>query len=310
MDERRAYLAGGAEAVSADFESLAGTLEATGDFRVLRRFVPPSRYHEGDGSPTKTALVVDVETTGLDPVRDRIIEFCGVPFEYEPESGRILGVGPAESFLEDPGRPIPAEISRLTGITDAMVAGKTIDEAAVGRLVAGAGLVIAHNAGFDRPFVDRRLAAFKDKSWACSQKEVPWKALGVSSGALEFLLMKRCGLFFDGHRADADCHALIRLLQEPFDDGSLPFRHLLESARTPAWQVWALDAAFDKKDLLKQRRYRWSGGEGGRPKAWYRTMSVAEYESEKEWLKEAIYGGREGWRAERVDAKRRYVEEG
>jgi DNA polymerase-3 subunit epsilon len=132
----------------------------------------------------------------------------------------------------------------------------------------------------------------------------------VSSGALEFLLMKRCGLFFDGHRADADCHALIRLLQEPFDDGSLPFRHLLESARTPAWQVWALDAAFDKKDLLKQRRYRWSGGEGGRPRAWYRTMSAAEYEGEKEWLKEAIYGGREGWRAERIDAKRRYAEEG
>lgn len=295
--------------MSADFESLVRKLEVTGDYRVLRRFVPPQRYHEGDGSPTASALVVDVETTGLDPARERIIEFCGVPFEYERESGRILAVGPAESFLEDPGRPIPAEITRLTGITDAMVAGKTIDEAAVARLAAGAGLVIAHNAAFDRPFVDRRLPAFKDKSWACSQKEVPWKALGASSGALEFLLMKRCGLFFDGHRADADCHALIRLLQEPFDDGTIPLRLLLESARTPEWQVWALDAAFDKKDLLKQRRYRWNGGEGGRPKAWYRTMSAAEYEGEKAWLKDVIYGGKEGWRADRIDAKRRYAEE-
>jgi DNA polymerase-3 subunit epsilon len=296
--------------VSNSLEPLAAQLEASPDYRVLRRFEPPTRYHEGDGSPTATALVVDVETTGLDPVRERIIEFCGVPFEYERDSGRILTVGPARSFLEDPGRPIPAGITELTGITDAMVAGETIDEAVVGQLAAGAGLVIAHNAAFDRPFVDRRLTAFKDKAWACSQREVPWKALGASSGALEFLLMKRCGLFFDGHRADADCHALLRLLQEPFDDGTLPMRVLLESARAPSYTVWALGAAFDKKDLLKQRRYRWSGGEGGRPKAWYKVMPASEYEAEQEWLRREIYGGRAGWKAERLDATRRYAEEG
>ena len=157
-------------------------------------------------SPTATGVVVDVETTGLDPTRDRIIEFCGVPLEFEKESGRILAVREAASYLEDPGRPIPAEVTKLTGITDTMVAGKRIDEAAVGALLADAGLVIAHNAAFDRPFVDRRFPASRDKAWACSQREVPWKELGASSGALEFLMMKRCGLFFDGHRADADCH--------------------------------------------------------------------------------------------------------
>ncbi|HMU63007.1 MAG TPA: 3'-5' exonuclease, partial [Gemmatimonadales bacterium] len=238
--------------------SLAAQLDASPDYRVLRRFVPPGRYHEGDGSATATGVVVDVETTGLDVVRDKIIEFCGVPFEFEKESGRILGVGEAVTFLEDPGRAIPAEVTRLTGITDEMVAGKQIDEAAVGAVLADVGLVIAHNAGFDRPFVDRRLPAFKGKAWACSQREVPWKAFGASSGALEFLMMKRCGLFFDGHRADADCHAVLRLLQEPFDDGTLPMQTLLESARTPSFRIWALNAPFDKKEVLKQRRYRWS----------------------------------------------------
>jgi DNA polymerase III subunit epsilon len=296
--------------VSESLESLAKRLEASPDYRVLRRFVPPTRYHESDGSSTATALVVDVETTGFDPARDRIIEFCGVPFEFEKESGRILTAGPAVSFLEDPGRPIPEEIVRLTGITDAMVAGKAIDETVVAALAAEAGLVIAHNAAFDRPFVDRRLPAFRDKAWACSQKEVPWKALGASSGALEFLLMKRCGLFFDGHRADADCHALIRLLQEPFDDGVLPLRFLLESARTPTFKVWALGAAFDKKDALKQRRYRWSNGEAGQPKAWYKTILATEVEAEQAWLKSAIYDGGAGWKVDKLDAKRRYAEEG
>lgn len=291
-------------------EKLALQLEDSEDYRVLRRFVPPTRYHEGDGSPTASALVVDVETTGFDPARERIIEFCGVPFAFEKESGRILEVGQAVSFLEDPGRPIPPDIVQLTGITDEMVAGKAIDETAVAALAADAGLVIAHNAAFDRPFVDRRLSAFRDKAWACSQREVPWKALGVSSGALEFLLMKRCGVFFDGHRADADCQAVIRLLQEPLDDGTLPLRLLLESARTPSFRVWALGAPFDKKDILKQRRYRWSPGEGGQPKAWHKEMSAQDYEAEQEWLRREVYEGKAGWRADPLDARVLYAERG
>lgn len=291
-------------------ETLAATLDASPDYRVLRRFVPPARYHEGDGSPTARGVVVDVETTGLDAARDRIIEFCGVPFEFEKESGRILGVGEAVSCLEDPGRPIPAEVTRLTGITDAMVADKRIDEAAVAEMLADVGLVLAHNAAFDRPFVDRRLAAFGGKAWACSQREVPWKALGASSGALEFLMMKRCGLFFDGHRADADCHAVLRLLQEPFDDGVLPMQLLLKSARTPSFQVWALNSPFDKKDVLKQRRYRWSPGEGSAPKAWHTTVAERDLEAEEGWLSAEVYNGGKGWRVDRLDARTRYAEGG
>lgn len=289
-----------------DHEALAARLEATGGFRVLRRFDPPGRYHEPDGSPSATALVVDVETTGLDPTRDRIIEFSGIPFTFAKESGRIFEVGSAVSFLQDPGRPIPAEVTQLTGITNEMVAGKQIDEAAVAEVAAGVALVIAHNAGFDRPFLERRLPLFRDKAWACSQREIPWKLLGVSSGALEFLLMKRCRLFFDGHRADIDCRALIHLLAEPLEGGELPLQLLLRSARRRSCRVWALDARIEFKDALKARRYSWNNGSDGRPKAWYKEMSEEEYEAEKAWLAETIYSGGTGWRVEAVTAVTRY----
>ena len=198
-------------------------------------------------------------------------------------------------------------MTRLTGITDDMVAGKAIDDAAVSAMLADVGLVIAHNAAFDRPFVDRRLPVFAGKAWACSQREVSWKAFGASSGALEFLMLKRCGLFFDGHRADADCHAVLRLLQEPFDDGPLPMQLLLRSARTPSFQVWALNSPFDKKDVLKQRRYRWSGGEGGLPKAWYTSLPESGLADEEAWLSATVYDGGTGWKVERLDARTRYA---
>ena len=45
--------------------------------------------------------------------------------------------------------------SRLTGITDAMLAGQRINLDAVEAFIEQADLVIAHNAGFDRPFCER-----------------------------------------------------------------------------------------------------------------------------------------------------------
>jgi DNA polymerase III subunit epsilon len=51
--------------------------------------------------------------------------------------------------------PIPAEITDLTGITDEMVLGHPIESEAVAAFAADAAIIIAHNANFDRKFVER-----------------------------------------------------------------------------------------------------------------------------------------------------------
>ncbi|MBK9066031.1 MAG: hypothetical protein IPL76_03965 [Gemmatimonadetes bacterium] len=84
----------------------------------------------------------------------------------------------------------------LTGITQEMVTGQRIDDAAATALVERADLVIAHNAAFDRRFLNRRLPACAQKPWACSQREIPWKREVGASAALEFLLVKHAGMFF------------------------------------------------------------------------------------------------------------------
>jgi DNA polymerase-3 subunit epsilon len=82
------------------------------------------------GTEPKQALFVDVETTGLDHQTDEIIELAMVPFTYGPD-GQIHEVKEPFQRFNQPSKPISAEITRLTGITDEMVAGHVIDPAEV-----------------------------------------------------------------------------------------------------------------------------------------------------------------------------------
>ena len=288
--------------------TLADRLDASPDYHVLRRFDPPRSYAvPAGGEQIRTAAALDVETTGMDRRADAVIQLSMVPFTYDAESGRIFDVGETLSYFEDPGRPIPPEIVELTGITDADVAGQRIDEAAVAAALAPVSLVIAHNADFDRPFTERRLAAFRDKPWACSVRDVPWRQLGLSSSALEYLLMKRCRCFYGAHRADQDALALIHLLATPLDDGTPPMRLLLDSARKGTVRIWAEGSPIETKDLLKARRYRWNPGTDGRPKAWHREVPVDEQAAELAWLFANVYGGaKRELRTDVVDARVRY----
>ena len=291
----------------AALDRMARVLTASGDYRVLRRFSPRRRYCTAEGIETKLALFVDVECTGLDTAHDAIIEFAAVPFTFDPRTGRIHEVCEAFVQLEDPGRPIPVEVVELTGITDDMVRGHRVDDALVDGILGDVVLVVAHNAAYDRPFVERRFPAFRNLHWACSHAEVPWPKLGCRGSKLDYLLFQRCAEFFDGHRADEDCRAAIHVLATPHVDGTIPFKLLLESARTPTVRVWAEGSPIETKDQLKARRYRWHPGDARRSKCWYRDCTPAELDAEIAWLTETVYGGRKpGHRIDRFTAKERY----
>lgn len=290
-----------------ELEDLARQLEESGDYRVLRRLVPPRRYAESDSLPHRTAIALDVETTGLDPRTDAIIQLSVVAFEYSAETGRIFEVSEPLTSFEDPGRPIPADVVKMTLITDADVAGKRIDDQAVEAVVRRSNLVLAHNAAFDRPFLERRLPVFKDVAWGCSLADVPWRSLGYASSSQECLLMEHCGAFYYAHRADTDALAMVHLLATPLETGDLPLKLLLQSARKKTVRIWAVGAPFDAKDALKGRRYRWNSGDDKRPKAWYRDVREDEQAAEQKWLSDVVYGGASGkWKLDVLDARTRY----
>jgi DNA polymerase-3 subunit epsilon len=224
------------------------------DFKITRPFEPREFYSsEQASSRLLKVAILDTETTGTNQAIDKIIELGIVIVEYCPETGQVYRVLQTYDVLEDPEMPIPPESTKIHGITDAMVQGKKIVDADVEQIMSDVSLVIAHNATFDRGFVESRFPFFQKKAWACSYAQIPWKAEGIGSASLEFLAYK-CGFHFAGHRASVDCHALLEVLQSDLPESGIKvFKMLLEKARSPDIKVWAINAPFDNKDKLKER---------------------------------------------------------
>ncbi len=99
-----------------------------------------------------TYLALDLETTGLSPMRDHILEIGAV----KVEQGEVTGT--YETFIDD-GIDIPEKITELTGITAAMVAGSpAMKEAVEGFLEFSGDLpLLGHNILFDYGFMKRNV---------------------------------------------------------------------------------------------------------------------------------------------------------
>jgi DNA polymerase-3 subunit epsilon len=272
---------------------MADTLSAHPDYKVKRRLVPVLDFGPGSGGPTQRVLILDTETTGLDWRAENIIELAMLAVDVDMQSGQPVGELEVYEDFEDPGRPIPPEIVKLTGITDQDVKGHQLNEAKIKDMVARADLIVAHNAGFDRPFVEHRLEVFEHKAWACSFAGINWKAQGLGSAKLEFLCSE-LGWFYDAHRAQVDCHALLRVLSSPLKTKAeeMPLtglQQLFKSAEQARTVVKAFGSPFETKDKLKARGYRWDA----EAKVWFTAVKSADaLEAEAEWLKSQIYAGR------------------
>ncbi|MCS3744261.1 3'-5' exonuclease [Rhizobium sp. BK661] len=268
-------------------EEMAKSLEATGNYKILRRLLPRSIVTERRPEFTRVGVIVDTETTGLNHRNDEIIEFGAIAFTFD-DNGRIGDITDVYGGLQEPQTPIPADITRLTGITDEIVAGQQIDIAALRRIVEPADLIIAHNAGFDRPFCEAFSPLFVNKAWACSVKEIDWSSRGFEGTKLGYLI-GQAGYFHDGHRAVDDCFALLEVLDHQQGEDDRPFAELHRAAQRSRVRLFAEHSPFDMKDHLKARGYRWSDGTDGRPRSWWIELDEDVLDDERHFLRTEIY---------------------
>lgn len=282
-------------------DALAKVVSKHPRYRVQRLIEPMVREESRFRRTWEISIaVVDVETTGLDWRTDHIIELA-VTRIYVDAHGRIVEVGRADSWFEDPGIPIPPKIAQITRISDDMVKGKLIHEGAAGSMIVGADLVLSHNAGFDRPFLEKRLG-ISGQAWICSLMDVDWAQHGFPDRKLEHLL-SRCGWWYDAHRATTDVNALLHLLDHRLSDGPTVLKELWRNASQPTWIVEARGAPFEARGTLRDRRYSWDPS----GKFWWRQVGDADALHEQDWLAENVYSEGGGPRARRVTWRERYA---
>ena len=214
--------------------------------------------------------VVDIETTGLDPAVDRIVEIAVVGVDFERRSYCKL-----YHSLVDPEIPIPPEASAVHHITTAMVAGKapTLDRirADLDALADPAIPFAAHNAAFDKPFAIAAAPSW-NSSWICTfrvAKHLWPDAPSHSNQALRYWLALNVSGNHPPHRAMGDAlvtaallvrqaetaggiDRLLDLTRRPALLRRVPFgkhRGLLWSEVPPDYLDWAARQSWDDPDI-------------------------------------------------------------
>ena len=157
---------------------------------------------------SRTFVAFDLETTGLRPKRDKIIEFGAVRFQQGRARERF-------STFVNPGRSIPPRIQQLTGIRPADVAGAPQIQALIPEILAFIGAradaVVAHSAGFDISFL--RAAGVKINTPVIDTYEL---ATILLPGQFSYSLGELCRALQislpNAHRAGHDAEATADLL--------------------------------------------------------------------------------------------------
>lgn len=153
-------------------------------------------------------IVLDIETTGLSRREHEIIEFAAIRYSYGKETSRF-------HTMIKPNTPIPAGITKLTGITDADVEDAPTWDAVAGSILEflGNAPLIGHNSiTFDFPFLTEKLG-----------QDLPNPKLDTLYMARKaFPLMPNCKLDYlktvlnlsagKSHRADSDVETTNALL--------------------------------------------------------------------------------------------------
>ncbi len=160
--------------------------------------------------------VFDIESTGINPRSDRIIELSIVKL-LPPKGLREL-----RTFIVNPGIPIPPESSAIHGITEADVAGKPLfrDLAPeIYRFLEGCDLAGYNIIRFDIPMLIEEFLRASINFSMEGRRLVDAQRIYHKREPrdLKAALQHYCGeLFLEGHRAEADALATVRVLEGQF----------------------------------------------------------------------------------------------
>jgi DNA polymerase-3 subunit epsilon len=210
----------------------------------------------------RTLLLVDLETTGLEPATDRCIEVAIVRYDV-PTASMVEAFTSLVQSDDNPAAvvnridsatlrraPPPAEVwDRVRGVVER---------------AAAPAVFVAHRAEFDRAFFPREIA--ERLPWVCSKFDIefPKSRLGE---ALVFVALAHLVPVHESHRALSDTLLLARLFQRCAEMG-VDVQATLARAMRPKQRFVAL-ASFEQNEVVKAHGFSWNPA----TRVWERRMA-------------------------------------
>ena len=212
----------------------------------------------------RRCLIIDVETTGLNPAVDRVIEIGAVLYSVTNRTTLVQfsvlvanDENPAEKVnripvsalrevreLDDSPAPLQSTLTTLRSLAD---------------------VIVAHNAEFDRSFFRGK---WLELPWLCSAFDFTWPAASRDVSGLIHLALEHGIGVSSAHRALSDCQLIAAL----FDRMALygcDLQEMFAHAMRPKALFQSLQP-FDHNEVAKAAGFKWDGTS----KRWTRRMAI------------------------------------
>jgi DNA polymerase III epsilon subunit-like protein len=210
--------------------------------------------------PVRTLMILDTETSSLDPSSGQLLEVAVAVWSVEHASLVF-----ARSWLiyadDNPAVAVngiaPELLRRGVGLEGVMTdVGEIFDTNACDAIVA-------HYADFDRKWFTPEIQALP---WACSCNDMAWPRLSSSRGLTSIALAHGVGVVA-AHRALDDVMTLARLFERGVELGA-DVGEMVAQALRPKVRVVAL-TSFEERQIVKAHRFSWDAS----AKVWWRNMA-------------------------------------
>lgn len=217
---------------------------------------------------------VDFESSGLDPVKDRIVEVGAVLYQWETRIPLVL-----QSALVFAGVTLSQELTDIHGITNEMLGDYGRSEEAVFEdlrsLMSQADYVMAHFGNdFDQKFCRETFARLNipwpDKLWLDTSIDVVYEEK-ITTRNLQYLAAEMGFVNPYRHRAVFDVLTMLRVASE------FPLEKIVARAKEPTVYVQAL-VSYEEKEKAKEKGYRWFAP----TKTWWHAYKESDWLAEKE----------------------------
>ena len=220
-------------------------------------------------SPPGILLIIDTETTGLDPQTDQCLEVGAILFDVLSRSvlAQQSFLLPVSSNSAEAINHIPASITRLK---QPWKEGLIYLE----QLINSSEILVAHNAAFDRKWFGKSPLPEVSKQWLCTMEDIAWpasKQLKARPSVRDLALAYEIPVW-SAHRALTDCVYLAEVFRR-CDDLETLILQGLEPRKLMRAQV-----SYEQRDLAKKAGFTWNDPVPG---SWTRRLSEREIQKLK-----------------------------